>query len=145
MKRISSVIFFLLFTIVAFSADINKEFNKMIAKYDVSDSAKVVPQNNPKRFWEAMLYHNEACIKFLRDIKKIEVRREKLCKNYRRCLVSILSMMNQLLKDCKDFAIRCSLIWESQNCRYHVHYILCTQMKLMLLWLLPKMMLLQFV
>lgn len=46
------------------------KYRKLIEKYDISDSAKIVPKNNPQKFWESTLYYNEVYIKFLRDIKK---------------------------------------------------------------------------
>lgn len=70
MKRIGSILICLLSTIIVWSTDLDKEFKKLIEKYDVSDSAKIVPKNNPVKFWQATLYYNEPIIKFLSDIKK---------------------------------------------------------------------------
>lgn len=74
-----SILFLQLFfgCLVVVSSPADNDFKKLIEKYDVSDSAKVVPKNNPLKFWQATLYHNEACIKFLKDIKKIEGQRKK--------------------------------------------------------------------
>ncbi len=70
MKRFGSIVFCLLCAIFANSADLDKEFKKLIEKYDISDSAKVVEKNNPEKFWQSVLFYNEPVIKFIRDIKK---------------------------------------------------------------------------
>ncbi|MBD5248236.1 MAG: M48 family metalloprotease [Barnesiella sp.] len=70
MKKFCITVMWLLCTIAAFSADLDKEFKKMIEKFDVPDSAKVVPANNPVKFWQTTLYSNEPMVKFLKDIKK---------------------------------------------------------------------------
>lgn len=60
----------MLSSLLGYASTIEKEYKKLIEKYDVSDSAKIVPKNNPTKFWQAALFYNEAYIKYLSEIKK---------------------------------------------------------------------------
>lgn len=65
MKK-SLVLLLLIFsTIVAYSANVEKQYKKLIENFDVADEAKSVTPVNPSAFWVAALDNNELCAKFI--------------------------------------------------------------------------------
>lgn len=67
------ILFLILSCLIVFSAEagsFDKEYKKLVEKYDVADSAKLVAQNHPSIFWNAVLEGNEALLNFNNDLKK---------------------------------------------------------------------------
>lgn len=60
--------FFMVFAIQAANPD--KEYKKLLSKYDVADEAKALTEENPTVFWRAVLDNNEVFAKFVKDIQK---------------------------------------------------------------------------
>lgn len=54
----------------AFSANIEKEYKKLISKLDVAEEARLVSPNSPFSFWQTALDNNEVFVKFVKDIQK---------------------------------------------------------------------------
>ena len=70
MKQLHFVLLFILCVFVVQAGSFDKEYKKLIEKYDVADSAKSVIPNNPVIFWNAVLDGNESLLKFGIDMKK---------------------------------------------------------------------------
>lgn len=67
MNKILSILIFAFIPLVAFSANSEKEYKKLLGKYDVADEAKAVQKNSPAAFWKAVLDNNEYFRKFVID------------------------------------------------------------------------------
>lgn len=71
MKKISFLVLLLFCTtFVAQAKNIEKEYKKLIEKYDVADEAKSIDSINTTSFWHAALDNNELCAKFIKDLQK---------------------------------------------------------------------------
>ena len=71
MKKLLLLLLFLpLASIMVFGAKPEKEYKKLIEKFDVADEAKVVAKNSPYAFWTVALDNNALLNKFIKDIQK---------------------------------------------------------------------------
>lgn len=70
MKKSLAFILIIFSTIIAYSANVEKQYKKLIENFDVADEAKSVTPVNNAAFWIATLDNNELCAKFIKDIKK---------------------------------------------------------------------------
>ena len=70
MKKYIILIFAMCFSLSSFSANVEKEYKKLISKLDVSEEARAVSSNNPFLFWQTALDNNEVLAKFIKDIQK---------------------------------------------------------------------------
>lgn len=72
MKKALLLILSFLFVLTSQAGSFDKEYKKLIEKFDVADSAKSVSPNSPVAFWNAVLDGNESLIRFGIDMKKNE-------------------------------------------------------------------------
>lgn len=70
MKNTIVLIFLVLSTFLAYSANVEKQYKKLIENFDVADEAKSVTPVNTAAFWSAALDNNELCAKFIKDLQK---------------------------------------------------------------------------
>jgi hypothetical protein len=70
MKHFFLIIFTLLISVSTSAANAEKNFKKLVGKYDVADEAKWVANYHPAEFWKATLYNDESLIKLVKDLKK---------------------------------------------------------------------------
>lgn len=70
MKKLHVVLLLIFCVFASHAGSFDKEYKKLIEKYDVADSAKLVTTNNPVIFWNAVIDGNESLLKFGIDIKK---------------------------------------------------------------------------
>ncbi len=70
MKKTIVLIFLVLSTFLAYSANVEKQYKKLIENFDVADEAKSVTPVNTAAFWSAALDNNELCAKFIKDLQK---------------------------------------------------------------------------
>lgn len=55
---------------MAYAADMNKTYKKLVERYDVADEVKIVDAKAPVAFWNATLKNNELLRKFNKNMKK---------------------------------------------------------------------------
>ena len=55
---------------VAYAANVEKQYKKLIENFDVADEAKAIDSVNVTAFWSALLDNNELCTKFVKDMEK---------------------------------------------------------------------------
>lgn len=70
MKKKIILFICIFFSLSVFSANIEKEYKKLISKLDVAEEARAVLPNSPFLFWQTALDNNEVFIKFVKDIQK---------------------------------------------------------------------------
>lgn len=70
MKKVIFIFTIILFANNIYSANIEKQYKKLIEKLDVAEEVKNVKSNKPSAFWEAVINNNASYAKFLKDIKK---------------------------------------------------------------------------
>ena len=109
-------------SVVAYAADVDKTYRKLIEKYDVADEAKIVDANAPVAFWNATIKNNELLRKFNKNMKKnrgaekeANTRTMELPRMYPLYDESVVEQMqgfcDTLLMDMgiKDMGVNCSL------------------------------------
>lgn len=69
LKRINLYLLFLALVMCCNAANPTKEYKKLIAKYDIADEAKAVPDDSCAAFWEAVIENNELLRQFVIDIQ----------------------------------------------------------------------------
>lgn len=70
MKKRIFLIIAIVTAFVANAADAEKEYRKIIEKYDIAYQAKAVRDSSSAVFWGAVLDNNELLLKFQRDMRK---------------------------------------------------------------------------
>lgn len=70
MKKILIFFSLMMISCVAFAVKPEKQYRKLVEKYDVCDEAKSVERFHPTSFWQNMLDHNKSLAQFRKDIKK---------------------------------------------------------------------------
>lgn len=70
MKRTLLFWLSLTLTLICLGANVEKQYKKLIAKYDVADEAKTVAEDSCAAFWAAALENNELFRKFTTDMQK---------------------------------------------------------------------------
>ena len=70
MKKSLALIFLVFSTVIAYSANVEKQYKKLIENYDIADEAKSVTPVNTAAFWGTALDNNELCNKFIKDLQK---------------------------------------------------------------------------
>lgn len=70
MNRILCFFILIIVPLSVFSADIEKEYEKLIGKYDVAAEAKAIQKNSPYEFWNTALENDERLLKFHKDMEK---------------------------------------------------------------------------
>ncbi|MDE6337557.1 MAG: hypothetical protein K2J63_13170 [Muribaculaceae bacterium] len=119
-------------SVVAYAADVDKTYRKLIEKYDVADEAKIVDANAPVAFWNATIKNNELLRKFNKNMKKnrgaekeANTRTMELPRMYPLYDESVVEQMqgfcDTLLMDMgiKDMGVNCSLyVVDSDNPNY---------------------------
>lgn len=70
MYRNLAILFLILSSLFAYSANIEKQYKKYVEKYDVADEAKSIQPANATEFWATTISKNELCNLFIKDIQK---------------------------------------------------------------------------
>lgn len=70
MNRILCFFILIIVPLSVFSADIEKEYKKLIGKYDVAGEAKAIRKISPYEFWNTALENDERLLKFHKDMEK---------------------------------------------------------------------------
>lgn len=78
MKKIIFIFTIILFANNIYSANIEKQYKKLIEKLDVAEEVKNVKSNKPSAFWKAVINNNASYAKFLKDIRRIKVQKKRL-------------------------------------------------------------------
>ena len=70
MKRSVFTICILFSIFACYGKNMEKQYRKLIEKYDIDQAVKVIDRDNASTFWDLMLKNNELRIKFIEDIEK---------------------------------------------------------------------------
>ena len=70
MKRSIFAICILFSIFACYGKDMEKQYRKLIEKYDIDQAVKVIDRDNASTFWDIMLKNNELRFKFIEDIEK---------------------------------------------------------------------------
>lgn len=70
MKKFIFIFIFIFSTTIAYCANVEKKYKKLIENLDVAEEARSIRTINTKEFWVVVIENNELCTKFINDMKK---------------------------------------------------------------------------
>lgn len=117
---------FILMPFSVFSSNPDKEYKKLIEKYDVANEAKTIPLNSPAEFWSAAVGNNELYLKFVNDIEKnrgAEKEAKKRLENLPRFYPQYdESVVTELQGFCDSMLIDMGIYGAGFDCSLHIVY-----------------------
>lgn len=127
MKRNCILLLSLVLAVAAHASSLfDKEFTKLVEKFDVADSAKNVSPGSPYDYWKAVLDNNESLLKFGRDMRvKLGAEKEALKKTaqlprfYPQYDESVIESMQGL---CDSLMVEMGIDLMPVKCSVHVVY-----------------------
>lgn len=117
---------FLFSSVSAYADKTEKQYKKLIEKYDVADIVKSVENNHPVEFWINTILNNEALVQFSHDIQKTKGPMKKAKERTARLPRFYPKYDNSILDDwqgfCDTLLINMGITDLGYKCSLHVVY-----------------------